>query len=94
MEFRSPEGEKLYQVLMDREYDPHFCQLIAEQMGTPWTAMRMLGYLRQLPRVSEEEIVDEMLGILSDRDRIRDKKIMEHAQSKINEIYNRGLGED
>lgn len=73
---------------MEREYDPHFCQLIADQMRTPWTATRMLGYLRQLPKVNEEEIVDEMLGILSDRDRIVDKKIMEHAQMKINELYN------
>lgn len=35
-----------------------------------------------------------MLGILSDRDRIRQKKEMEYYQGKINEIYMYGLGVD
>lgn len=47
----------------------------------------MLGYLRYFPVLREEDIVDEMLSIMADRDRIRQKKELEHAQSVINEIY-------
>ena len=38
-----------------------------------------------------EDLVDEMLAILSDRDAIIQKKEMEHAQVVINEIYRNGL---
>lgn len=51
----------------------------------------MLGYLKHLPVLREEDIVDEMLGILADRDRIRQKKELEYAQGVINNIYMRGL---
>ena len=44
-----------------------------------------------MPHLREEDIVDEMLAILSDRDRIMKKKEMEHSQSRINEIYMNGL---
>lgn len=72
-------------------YDKGFCYVISKEMCTEWTANRMLGYLRQCGHVSEEEIVDEMLGILSDRDRIVQKHEMEYYQGKINDIYNNGL---
>ena len=54
----------------------------------------MLGYLRNLPKLKEEDIVDEMLGILEDRDRIRQKNEMEYYQSKINEMYAYGFDEE
>lgn len=91
---RSEESIKLYETLIKRGYDRGFCELISKQLSTPWTAMRMLGYLRNLPKLREEDIVDEMLGILADRDRIRQKKEMEQAQSVINEIYMYGIGSD
>lgn len=72
-------------------YEDAFCEVIAGQLCTDWTATRMLGYLRQMPHLREEDIVDEMLAILSDRDRITKKKEMEHSQSRINEIYRNGL---
>ena len=34
-----------------------------------------------------EEVADEMLAILSDRDRIMQKHQTEYAQAKINEMY-------
>ena len=45
-------------------------------------------------RLKEEDIVDEMLGILEDRNRIRQKKEMEYYQSKINEMYAYGFEEE
>lgn len=91
MDCKSDESAELFRVLAQRGYSPEFCELISRQLNTTWTANRMLGYLRYLPVLREEDIVDEMLGILADRDRIRQKKELEHAQSVINEIYAYGL---
>lgn len=41
------------------------------------------------PRI--EDLVDEMLAILSDRDEIIRKKEMEQAQAVINDMYKNGL---
>lgn len=91
MKNRSEESIELYKVLVQRGYSKEFSELISYELNTTWTAKRMLGYLRYLPKLREEDIVDEMLGILSDRDRIRAKKELEYNQSVINEIYNNGF---
>ena len=60
-------------------------------MNTDYTATRMLGYLYRVSDPRIEDLVDEMLAILSDRDAIIQKIEMEHAQAVINEIYRNGL---
>ena len=94
MSYKSDESVKLYKVLTKRGYSPEFSELVSRELNTTWTANRMLGYLKYLPVLREEDIVDEMLGILADRDRIRQKKELEHAQGVINDIYMRGLNVD
>lgn len=91
---KAAESEELFEVLVKRGYSKDFAHVISDQLNTTWTANRMLGYLRYLPKLREEDIVDEMLGILSDRERIREKKEMEYYQSKINELYLYGFGDD
>ena len=51
----------------------------------------MLGYLYRVTDPRIEDLVDEMLAILSDRDAIIQKKEMERAQSVLNDIYENGL---
>ena len=92
MGYLSDESMKLRDILRGMGYDEHFCELVSIQLRTPWTANRMIGYLRQVQYLTEEDIVDEMLAIVSDRDRIMQKKEMEFYQGKINEIYMYGLG--
>ena len=83
---------ELYKVLLDRGYPKEFCAEIAfKNMNTDYTATRMLGYLYRVSDPRIEDLVDEMLAILSDRDAIIQKKEMEHAQAVINEIYRNGL---
>ena len=83
---------ELYKVLLDRGYPKEFCAEIAyRNMNTDYTATRMLGYLYRVSDPRIEDLVDEMLAILSDRDAIIQKKEMEHAQAVINEIYRNGL---
>lgn len=91
MSYKSDESIELFRTLSRRGFSPEFSELISQQLNTTWTANRMLGYLRNLPQLREEDVVDEMLGILADRDRIIQKKELEHAQSVINNIYEYGL---
>ena len=88
----SERTDELYKVLLDRGYPKEFCAEIAyNNMNTDYTATRMLGYLYRVSDPRIEDLVDEMLAILSDRDAIIQKKEMEHAQAVINEIYRNGL---
>ena len=88
----SERTDELYKVLLDRGYPKEFCAEIAyKNMNTDYTATRMLGYLYRVTNPRIEDLVDEMLAILSDRDTIIQKKEMEHAQAVINEIYRNGL---
>ena len=88
----SERTDELYRLLLDRGYPKEFCAEIAyKNMNTDYTATRMIGYLYRVTNPRLEDLVDEMLAILSDRDEIMRKKEMGHAQAVINDIYNNGL---
>ena len=71
----SERTDELYKVLLDRGYPKEFCAEIAyKNMNTDYTATRMLGYLYRVTNPRIEDLVDEMLAILSDRDAIIQKK--------------------
>ena len=82
-------GKKLYALMVRKGYPEEFALLIAEQMGTEYTAERMCKYIGRAGLLPPEEIADEMLSIFAERDRLVKKHISEHAQKKINEFYNR-----
>lgn len=88
MKKRTELSMQLYRMLLKRGYPEEFCDLITKNLNTDFTAKRMIGYLSHYSNLPEVEIVDEMLAILSDRNAIMRKKEMEHAQVKINELYN------
>lgn len=88
MKERTELSMQLYHLLLKRGYPEEFCDLITKNLNTDFTAKRMIGYLSHYSNLPEVEIVDEMLAILSDRNAIMRKKEMEHAQAKINELYN------
>lgn len=89
MESRSDE---LYHALKEKGYVEEFCREIAyRQMNTDYTATRMLGYLYRVSQPRPEDVVDEMLAILSDREAIVQKKELEHAQAAMNRVYREGL---
>ena len=84
--------EELYKVLLSRGYPKEFCAEIAyKHMNTDYTATRMLGYLYRVSNPRIEDLVDEMLAILRDREAIIKKKELEYAQAVINDMYERGL---
>ena len=85
-------SELLLKLMIRKGYPEAFARIIAGEMNTDFTADRMIGYIGRAGLRPLEEVADEMLAILSDRDRIRDKHINEHAEAKINDLY-RNLNE-
>ena len=63
--------DELYKALQQKGYPDSLCREIAyKQMNTDYTATRMLGYLYRTSDPRPEDVVDEMLAILSDRNAI------------------------
>ena len=82
-------SDAIYEILLQKGFAESLCREIAyKYMNTDYTATRMLGYLYRMTELKEEQLVDEMIAILEDRDRIIKKHEMEQAQAAINRIYN------
>ena len=87
MKPRSSQSMQLYKMLLSRGYPESFCDLV----NTDFTASRMIGYLCHYSDLPPEEIADEMLAILSDRNRIMQKKELESNNAEWNRILMQGL---
>ena len=84
MKPRSPQSMELYKMLLSRGYPESFCDLVTKNLNTDFTASRMIGYLCHYSDLPPEEIADEMLAILSDRNRIMQKKELESNNAEWN----------
>lgn len=80
--------------MIERGYAEEFSDLITKNLNTDFTAKRMIGYLKYYKKPPMEEIVDEMLAIVSDRNRIMQKKELESVNASWNDYLNRGFYED
>lgn len=95
MKPRSEKSMELYHLMMKRGYPEVFCDEVTKNLNTDWTAQRMIGYLSHYQKLRLEDIADEVLAILNDRNRIMDKKATEEANIRWNEIMrNRFLHEE
>lgn len=94
MKPKSPLSRVLYERMLELGYSENFSDLITKNLNTDFTAGRMLGYLSHYSELPEGEIVDEMLSILSDRNRIMQKKDLESANAKLNQLMWEGLQTD
>ena len=92
MKPRSEKSKELYRLILQRGYDEGFCDIITKNLNTDFTATRMIGYLYHYEHPPVEEVADEMLAILSDRQRIMDKKNLENSNALWNEyLMRRGI---
>lgn len=82
MKPKSAKSLELYDIMMKRGYPEEFCDQISKNLNTDWTAQRMIGYLSHYKKLPMEEIVDEMLAILSDRNRIMQKHELEESNAR------------
>lgn len=88
MKPKSRLSNELYEIMLERGYEEAFCDIVTKNLNTDFTARRMIGYLSHYEKLPEVEIVDEMLAILSDRNRIMQKKQVEHSNMVYNEYLN------
>ena len=91
MKPRTPKSIELYNKLLDRGYPREFCEQVSLNLNTDWNAQRMLGYLSHYRKLPMEEIADEMLAILSDRNRIMQKHELENTNAKWNQFMIQGF---
>lgn len=94
MKPRSEMSMELYEMMLDRGYPEEFCDLITKNLNTDFTSGRMMGYLSHYQELPLEEIVDEMLSILADRNRIMQKKQLESNNAEWNRFLEEGFGLD
>lgn len=88
MKPRTAKSIELYEMMLQRGYPEPFCDEVTRNLNTDWTAQRMIGYLSHNRKLPMEEIADEMLAILSDRNRIMQKKELESSNARWNEYLN------
>ena len=87
MKPRTAKSMELYDILIRRGYPEPFCDEITKNLNTDWTAQRMIGYLSHYKKLPMEEIADEMLAILSDRNRIMQKHELEETNRQDRNDY-------
>ena len=85
---------ELIEAIVHMGYPEEFGKAIAKNLGSEKTMRRMTAYLYAAKPRSAEEIADEMLAIMSDRERWIKKKEAEEANAKYNELLYFGLGQD
>ena len=81
----SPKSIELYNIMIERGYPTEFSDLVTKNLNTDFTAQRMIGYLLHYDKLPLEEVADEMLAILSERNRIMAKKETEDANARYND---------
>ena len=92
MQMSAPESWKeayreLVGTIVKMGYPEEYGKLIAKNLGSEKTT----AYLHNAKPRSAEEIADEMLAIMSDRERWIKKKKAEQANAKYNELLYYGL---
>ena len=88
---KSEQSIQLYKMMISMGYTEEFANEITKNLNTDFTATRLMGYLDNYGKMPEVEVVDEMLAIISDRNRIMKKKELENTNAKLNEYMNEGL---
>lgn len=84
MKPKSPQSIQLYNIMLRLGYPEEFADIVTKNLNTDFTASRMIGYLCHYSDLPPEEIADEMLAILSDRNRIMQKKELESNNAEWN----------
>ena len=70
-------------------YPEEFAQVLAGELRSEQAMLRLASYIRNARPTSPEQIADEMLTIVSERNRWVEKKMSEHAEATLTAFYNR-----
>ena len=80
--------QELINILERMGYSAALGEAIADNLRTEKPMSRMIGYLLHAKPTREEDIVDEMLAIMTDRDNWIKKKEAEYANQRYNAYLN------
>lgn len=75
-------------------FPPEFGQALAAGLGGEKSLRRMSAYLRSARPTSMEEVADELVAIVDQRDSWVERKKNAYYQEKLNEFYNRERDDD
>ena len=81
----------LIETVVQMGYPEEFGKVIAKNLGSEKTMRRMTAYLKNAKPRSAEEIADEMLAIMSDREQWIAKKEAEEANARYTQLLNENL---
>ncbi|MDO4539068.1 MAG: hypothetical protein Q4B54_12965 [Coriobacteriales bacterium] len=79
----------LADAVMELGYPEEFAQVLAGELRSEGAMLRMAAYIRQAKPTTPEQIADEMLTIVEQRDRWVQQKMSEHANATMTAFYNR-----
>lgn len=85
MKPKSEKSLELYRIMREKGYPENFSDEITKNLNTDFTASQMIRYLSHYQHLPMVEIIDEMLSIVGDRNRIMQKKDLEKANAAWNE---------
>ena len=94
MDERTRIYSELIQTITRMGYPEAFGRAVANNLRTEKTMARMIGYLNHAKPRSAEEIADEMLAIMDDRERWIQKKSAQYYNSRYNELLSSGLEQE
>lgn len=94
MKSKTGKVKELYELMLKKGYPEPFCKEVTQNLNTDWTAQRMIGYLSHYPKLRLEDAADEVLAILSDRNRIMEKKSVIETNARWNQIMENGFLSD
>jgi hypothetical protein len=80
--------KELIDAIVCMGYPEEFGEMIARNLGSEKMMRRMTAYLFSAKPRTAEEIADEMLALMSDRERWIAKKESERANARYNEFLN------
>lgn len=86
--------QQLISAIEELGYPEEFGEVLAHELGGEASMRRMASYLRQAQPTTPEEIADEMLAILTQRQSWVRQKMSQRANDTVTAFYNRPHEED
>lgn len=89
MDEKELETKHLIQAVTEAGFPAEFGEILASELGGPWSLRRMSAWIYRARPTSMEQVADELVAILEERHRIVDKITTEQANAGWNEFLNR-----
>lgn len=85
---RAREAARLVAAVAGLGFPEEFGQVLARELGGPWSMRRMTSYLLGARPTRPEDVADELVAILAERDRLVEQHRSEHANASVTAFYN------